>query len=47
MEYVKPTICLAGTAHAMVLGSILGDGDSPQSTTAKTRPVLLGLGLDD
>ena len=47
MEYVKPTICLAGTAQAMVLGAKPGDGDSSQSTNRPTSPILLGLGLDD
>jgi hypothetical protein len=47
MEYVKPTLSLAGSAQALVLGSIPGDGDSSKPTAALTLPALLGLGLDD
>jgi hypothetical protein len=47
MEYVKPTLTIAGTAQALVLGSKIGDGDSAEPTELNTRPVLLNLGLDD
>jgi hypothetical protein len=48
MEYVKPTLCLTGSAQTLVLGSNLGDGDSaPMVTSQRTRPPLLELGLDD
>ena len=47
MEYVKPVLVHAGTAQALVLGIFPGDGDHAQPTTASTRPVPLGLGLDD
>jgi hypothetical protein len=48
MEYVKPTLCLTGSAQALVLGGPLGDGDSAPVTTGQgTRPPLLELGLDD
>jgi hypothetical protein len=47
MEYVKPTLVLAGSAQAVVLGDKPGDGDSSIPTLRNTSPVLLGLGLDD
>jgi hypothetical protein len=47
MEYVKPTLSLAGSAQALVLGNFPGDGDHTTPTMANTSPVLLGLGLDD
>jgi hypothetical protein len=48
MEYVKPTLCLTGSAQALVLGSIQGDFDSaPVTTNGRTQPPLLALGLDE
>jgi hypothetical protein len=47
MEYIKPTLTLAGSAQALVLGSTFGNGDSSTPTAASTLPMLLGLGLDD
>jgi hypothetical protein len=47
MEYVKPTLTLAGSAHAIVLGSKLGDGDHAEPTEFNTRPSLVSLGLAD
>ncbi len=48
MEYVKPTLCLTGTAQALVLGHRIGDGDSaPLVTEQLTKPPMLELGLDD
>jgi hypothetical protein len=47
MEYIKPTLTIAGTAQALVLGSKIGDGDNLQPTEEDTRAVLLHLGLDD
>jgi hypothetical protein len=48
MEYVKPTLCLTGSAQALVLGTIPGNFDSaPVQTSANTKPALLLLGLDD
>jgi hypothetical protein len=47
MEYVKPTLTLAGAAQTLVLGNKPGDGDHINPTSQSTSPVLLGLGLDD
>jgi hypothetical protein len=47
MKYSKPTLSLAGTAQALVLGTFPGDGDHSKPTMANTSPLLLGLGLDD
>lgn len=47
MEYVKPTLTIAGTAQTLVLGKIDGDGDSGDPTPEDTLPALLSLGLDD
>lgn len=47
MEYLKPTLTIAGTAQTLVLGEIQGDGDSSAATENDTLPALLGLGLDD
>jgi hypothetical protein len=48
MDYVKPTLCLTGSALTVVLGHRWGDGDSaPVVTGQLTRPPMLELGLDD
>jgi hypothetical protein len=48
MDYVKPTLCLTGSAQALVLGHRMGDGDSAPLVTGQwTRPPVLELGLDD
>jgi hypothetical protein len=47
VEYTKPTLVLAGTAQALVLGVYVGSGDHNPPTVADTRPIPLGLGLDD
>jgi hypothetical protein len=47
MEYVKPALVLAGKAQVLVLGMYTGHGDHNPPTPENTRPVPLGLGLDD
>jgi hypothetical protein len=47
MDYVKPTLVLAGKAPSLVLGIFPGSGDHWPHTTSDTRPIPLGLGLDD
>ncbi len=46
MEYDKPTLIAVGNARTLVLGHILGDGDTGASPDP-TKPMLLALGLDD
>jgi hypothetical protein len=47
MEYVKPTLVLAGTTQALVLGIFPGNDDSNPPTLANTKPTPMSLGLDD